>query len=139
MDPGRLCLFALLLAAPLCGAGQTVSLDQGGQQVQIAVGESAVLPADFPNDVVLPDGHALTRVQRSGTTTVIELDAPGGLDAVAARFDERMEADGWAAVAMGQPAAGHARAWEKDARAAVAWLMPTAAGVHLQLQLLPRR
>lgn len=139
MEPRCLCLLALLLAAPSWAAGQTVSLNTGGEQVRIAVGESAALPADFPRDVGLPEGHALTQVKRSGTATVIELDAPGKLDDVAARFRERMEAAGWTAAAIAQPAAGHAQAWEKDGRAVVAWLAPTDAGVHLQLQLLLRR
>jgi ligand-binding sensor domain-containing protein len=138
MKPRHPCLLAFLLAAPLCAAGQTVSLNTGGKQVRITIGASATLPADFPPDVALPDGHALTQVKRSGTTTVIELDAPGELEAVAARFRERMQANGWTAVAIAQPAAGRAQAWEKDARAVVAWLAPADAGVRLQLQLLPR-
>lgn len=139
MQPRHLCLLVLLFAAPLCAAAQAVSLTRGGQQVRIDVGESAVLPGDFPQDVALPDGHALTQVKRTGTTTVIELDAPGELDAVAARFEARMAANGWTTAAMARPARGRASAWEKDSRAVVAWLAPTATGVHLQLQLLPQR
>jgi hypothetical protein len=120
-------------------AAQTVSLNAGGEQVRIKVGDAAVLPADFPADIALPQPHVLTRVQRSAQQTMLELDTSGGLDAVATRFRAGMLANGWAPARVVQPAAGSAQAWEKEGRAVIAWLAAGTAGVHLQLQLLPRR
>lgn len=139
MGPRRLRLFALLLAAPLCAAGQTVSLNTGGEHVRITVGESAVLPADFPKDVPLPESHVLARVQREGASTTLELETPGSVASVDARLREGMQANGWVPAAVLPAAGGQARAWEKDARAVVAWLVPVDAGVRLQLQLRQRR
>jgi len=135
----------LLLAAALAigpapaALAQTVTLNTGGRDVRITVGEAAALPGDFPPDVPLPDGYALVQVQHAGDTTTIEADVPGELDAVAARLGERLQAEGWRPARVGAPPAGRAQAWEKDRRAVVAWLKPAAAGVRMQLQLRPRR
>lgn len=120
-------------------AAQTVSLNTGGEQVRIKVGDAAVLPADFPADIALPQPHVLTRVQRSVQQTMVELDTPGGLDAVAAQFRASMLIHGWSPARVVQPAAGSAQAWEKEGRTVIVWLAPGPAGTHLQLQLLPRR
>lgn len=132
-------LLPLLLALPLCAAGQTVSLNAGGEQLRIAVGTAAALPADFPADVALPRPHVLTRLERSQARMTVELDTPGDPGTVAAALQARMRADGWREAPVSQPGSGIARAWEKDARAVVAWASPGAAGVRLQLQLQPRR
>jgi hypothetical protein len=135
------CACAAVAPWPAAAAGQTVSLNQGGQAVRIAVGEAAVLPADFPADVALPEHHAVVRVERTGTATTVEVEAPGNVDDEAARFRERMTSAGWTAARIRAPATapGQAQAWEKDQRAVVAWVSPAPAGVRLQVELLPRR
>jgi hypothetical protein len=132
----------LLIAAcllPAVAAAQTVTLNQGGKEVRIAVGEAASLPADFPQDIPLPAPHAVLRVQHGGATTTVALEALGTVDDAAARFDAGMRAQGWVAARVNVPAAGRAQAWEKDGRAVVAWWQPSAAGVQVQLELLPPR
>lgn len=132
----------LLLAAFAPGAdaaGQTVSLNQGGKDVRITVGDAAVLPADFPKDIALPEPRTLVRVQRTGALTTVEVEARGTVDDEAGRFRAGMQAAGWTAARVRQPATGQAQAWEKDQRAVVAWLKATDAGrVRLQLELLPQ-
>lgn len=132
----------LMLAAcllPAVAAAQTVTLNQGGKDVRIAVGDAAVLPADFPGDIPLPAPHTVLRVQHSGATTTVAVEAPGTVDDAAARFDAGMRAQGWIAARVNAPKAGRAQAWEKDRRAVVAWWQPSAAGVQVQLELLPPR
>lgn len=133
----QLVLAACLL--PAAAAAQTVTLDQGGKAVRIAVGEAAVLPADFPVDIPLPAPHAVLRVQHSGATTTVSIEAPGTVDDAAARFDAGMRAQGWIAARVNVPPVGRAQAWEKDRRAVVAWWQPSATGVQVQLELLPPR
>lgn len=132
------CLLLAALAIPANSVGQTVTLNQGGRDMRIAIGDAAVLPADFPPDIALPQPHAIARVQRSEARILLEIEAPGPLDDAAGRFDADMQAAGWVAAAMRQPPSGIAKAWEKDARAVLAWWTPTADGVHLQLELRPR-
>ena len=132
-------LLLLCLALPLAAAAQTVSVNTGGGNVRIALGEAAVLPDDFPQDVALPRPHAIVQVRRSEAATTVEADVPGNVEAVLEAMRARMEADGWHAARMAQPPIGRASAWEKDRRAVVAWVQPAADGVRLQLQLLPRR
>jgi hypothetical protein len=142
MLPGMSRLFAclvLVLAFAPCASGQTVTLHSAGRNVRIVAGDAAVLPADFPADVALPEPHTLVQVERSGALTTVLADTPGDVASVGAQWSARMEAAGWRAAGVQQPASGHAMAWEKDSRAAIAWLQPGAAGVRLQLDLRPRR
>ena len=133
----------MLLAAFAPGAdaaGQTVSLNQGGKDVRIAIGDAAVLPADFPKDIALPEPHAVVRVQHGGGVATVEVETPGSVDDAAAKFRTAMLAAGWTAAPVRAPASGLAQAWVKDRRAVVAWLAPAVAGgVRMQLELLPQR
>lgn len=133
--------FVMLCAAGFAAsvAAQTVSLTTGSKQVRIDVGAAAALPADFPADVVLPQPHVLVRVQRSLDDTILEFDLAGDVDAAAAEVQSAMLANDWTAAPVAQPAAGRAQAWEKDARAVIAWLRPGADGTRLHLQLKPHR
>jgi len=134
-------LTVLLVLAPCVPASaQTVSLNLGGRAMRITAGDAAALPADFPADVALPDGHAVVQVQHAGEEITVETDAPGDVDTVLARLRERMRAAGWNAAKVARPADGQAQAWEKERRAVVAWVKPAVdGGVRVQLQLLPKR
>lgn len=118
---------------------QTVSLNTGGEQVRIKIGDSAVLPEDFPADVVLPQPNLLVQLQRSNAELMVEMDTPGTLESVANQLRAGMLVNGWTAAAIDDPAVGSGQAWEKDARSVVAWLVPGPAGVRLQLRLGSRR
>lgn len=139
--PTACTLLALAAAGVSAGAaGQTVTLNQGGQGVRIAIGGEAALPADFPRDIVLPQPHTVVRVQHAGASTTIELDVPGAtFDDAAERFGADMLAAGWTAAAVRRPPEGRGQAWEKAGRALVAWFAPAPAGVRVQLELLPQR
>lgn len=149
MEPRRALPACIALAAGFAtaagwtggAAAQTVTLNQGGKDVRISIGGEAVLPADFPSDVALPQPHAVVRVQRSGASTTVELAVPGATaEAVSARFRADMLAAGWAAATVRRPADGLAQAWEKAGRAVVAWVAPApAGGVRMQLELVPQR
>jgi hypothetical protein len=145
MGPRRALVACTLLAVAAAGlsagaTAQTVTLNQGGKDVRIAIGGEAALPADFPGDVALPQPHTVVRVQHSGAVTTVELDVPGAtVDDAAARFRADMLAAGWTAAAVRRPAEGRGQAWEKTGRAVVAWLAPAPAGIRMQLELLPQR
>jgi hypothetical protein len=139
MLPGMSRLFACLLLAAAASSpaadAQTVTLHSGGRNVRIVAGDAAVLPADFPADVTLPQPYTLVQVERIGRVVTLEADTPGDVATVAAQWDARMEADGWRDAKVVPPPTGQARAWVKPGRAAIAWVKPAAAGVRFQLQL----
>jgi hypothetical protein len=141
MLPGMSRLFACLLLAaaafPPAAHAQTVTLHSGGRNVRIVAGDAAVLPADFPADIALPQPNTLVQVERIGDVVTLEADAPGDVASVAAQWDARMEADGWRDAKVLAPATGQAMAWVKPGRAAIAWVKPGTAGVRFQLQLRP--
>jgi len=134
------CLWLAALALPATAAAQTVSLNQGGRDVRIAIGDAAALPADFPADVPLPSPRTMLSVERSDGRTTLVIVAPGTVEEQAERLRSGMQAQGWRAAAFAAPPTGQGQAWEKDARAVLAWLQPAdAGGTRIQLQLLARR
>lgn len=129
----------LALVAPTSAAAQTVTMNRGGEDLRIAVGDAAALPADFPTDVALPPVHTVLRVDRSDGDTTVVVATPGTVEAEAARFRAGMLADGWTAAALVPPATGQGQAWVKGARVVLAWLVPAeAGGVRVQLRLFAK-
>lgn len=130
-------LAALLM--PASPAAQTVTMNRGGKDLRITVGDAAALPADFPTDVSLPSVHTVVRVDRSEGDTTVVLATPGTVEDEAARFRAGMLADGWTAAALVPPPTGLGQAWVKGERAVLAWLTPAdAGGVRVQLRLLAK-
>ena len=125
--PTLACLAAACLAvaclalAPAAAGAQTVSLRTGGKSMQIRVGDAAVLPADVPRDVPLPEGGQLVRVQRSGASTLLTYAQPGEPAAIVAALDGRLRADGWRPARVKAPAEGTALAWTNEQRVLIAW------------------
>ncbi len=135
MLPACLALVAFVL--PAFSAAQTVTMNRGGRDVRITVGDAAALPADFPGDVPLPPVHTVVRVDRSDGDMTVVVVAPGAVEVAAGRFRARMLAGGWTAAALVPPATGQGQAWVKGERAVLAWWTPAdAGGVRLQLRLL---
>jgi hypothetical protein len=131
---------ALAFASPGMTSAQTVSATTAAGDVQIHVGKAATLPADFPDDVWLPDGQALKRVEVRADSTKLVFTAAVDGPALAREYEARMREAGWAPASVAQAASGTARAWEKDARAVIAVFSATASdGTSVLLQLLPRR
>ena len=118
---------------------QTVSLQSGNQQVNIRIGDDAILPADFPADIVLPQPHVLTQVQNTGPETAVELEVSADPVRTAAEFRASMLINGWSPARVVAPAEGIAQAWVKESRAVTAWTTALPTGSHLTLRLLPRR
>lgn len=130
---------AVLCAAIAAARAQTVSLTQSGEATTVAVGDAATLPGDFPDDVYLPQGARLARVERTGDSQRLEFTATPAPEALAARFTACMAARGWTPAQVRAIPGAQVMAWEKDARAVVVALAPESGGTRLRVQLLPRR
>ena len=131
---------AIAFACPGPAAAQTVTVTTTEGDMRIQVGAAASLPDDFPADVWLPEGQSLQRVDRLGATTTLTFDVAPGDGVLVGEYERRMRTGGWTPAHVGQPDAGHARAWEKDGRAVVAAFSANVdGGTRVRLQLLPRR
>ena len=138
-----LVLAALACAATACGSaeeamteaaieaasGQQVDVAKDGEQMTfkteqgamtISGGESATLPKTFPKDVYLPAGYKVVSSMDMPGAMIVELAAPGAVDATAEAADKAMLAQGWKqTMAMQQTAENRVLAYEKTDRAAV--------------------
>ncbi len=133
------CMLLAAFVLPASATAQTVTMNRGGQDLRITVGDAATLPADFPADVPLPPVHTVVRVERSDGDTTVVVATPGTVEDEAARFRAGMLADGWTAAALVPPATGQGQAWVKGERAVLAWLTPAdAGGVRVQLRLVAK-
>lgn len=95
----------------------TVQTEQG--EVMISRGDAAALPADFPKDVPLPQGYKVMEAMAMAGNTVLALDAPGKVPAVAAQARDGMRAQGWKeTTAMEQSDDTRIYVYEKDGRTA---------------------
>lgn len=85
--------------------GQTVSgVDEQGRAFSASQGSAAKIPADFPSDVVVPEGLALDTSMVVGTNVFIGGTLRGELATVAAGIDAAMKEAGWTSVmAMTSP------------------------------------
>lgn len=133
------CVLLAAFVLPASAAAQTVTMNRGGRDVRITVGDAATLPADFPADVSLPPVHTVVRVERSDGDTTVVVATPDTVEGEAARFRASMLADGWTAAPLIPPATGQGQAWVKGGRAVLAWLtLADAGGVRVQLRLLAK-
>ena len=129
-------LLATGLAFSAAAPSQTVSLAQDGKQVTIAIGDAARLPAEFPDDVYVPEAARLQRVDhaRGGLTLHFALDARP--DAVAADYATAMTAAGWRRARVVEIPGVQVQAWEHDSRAVVVAAQAAEDGsTRLQLEL----
>lgn len=95
----------------------TVKTEQG--EVRITRGDAAALPTGFPNDVPLPQGYKVMESMAMAGNTVLALDAPGKVPAVAAQARDAMRAQGWKeTTAMEQSDQTRVYVYEKDGRTA---------------------
>ena len=137
------CLSLLLVAvlAPAAPAhGQTVSLNRGGEEVTIAVGSAAMLPADFPDDILVPPAARLVRVEQPGDgRLLLDFTVAGTPQATADTYAAAMAVSGWTRAVVAPVDGAQVQAWEKAARAVLVVASAQGDGSHLRLQLLPRR
>ena len=97
--------------------GQTVSgVDEQGRAFSASQGEAAKIPADFPSDVLVPEGLVLDTSMVVGTNAFIGGTLPGELATLAADIEARMKGAGWSpVVAMTSPESS-TLLWERDGR-----------------------
>lgn len=135
-----LAVMSIVLLVAADATAQTVTLQREGEQVTIAVGRAAALPADFPADVFLPSPATLVRVEAAGPGhLMLEFTAAGAPANLAERHADAMAASGWTPAQVAPVAGTEVRAWEKDDRAVVLAATPEPDGTRLRLKLLPRR
>lgn len=97
--------------------GQTVSgVDEQGRAFSASQGSAAKIPADFPSDVVVPEGLALDTSMVVGTNVFIGGTLPGELATLTAGIDAAMKEAGWTSVmAMTSPESG-TLLWKREDR-----------------------
>src|SRR3546814_12620156 len=75
--------------------GWTATLGTGDKAMTIRGGDSAQLPAGFPEDVFLPADYKVDSTLASGDFTMVTLRAPGEVAALADQARIGMESAGW--------------------------------------------
>src|SRR3954462_5876781 len=87
-------------AALSASTGQKVSVDKDASQftikgdqgdMRISSGASAVLPADFPKDVCLPEHYTIESAMQMPDAQVLALNASGDVAALSADASRRMQ------------------------------------------------
>ena len=97
--------------------GQTVSgVDEQGRAFSASQGSAAKIPADFPSDVLVPEGLVLDTSMVVGTHAFIGGTLAGDLATLAAGIEAAMKQAGWtSAMAMTSPDASTSL-WQRDGR-----------------------
>jgi hypothetical protein len=138
-------------AAIEAGTGQKADVSADGDQVtfktdkgdmKITGGDSAVLPATFPKDVWLPSGYKVASSMEMPGAMVVEVQAPGTVQGLAADAGKAMVAQGWKQrVAMAQSAETHIIVFEKDQRDASLTINadPDSKGVRTSVQVTTKQ
>ena len=97
--------------------GDQVTVKTGQGEMRISRGDAAILPPDFPKDLPLPHGYKVMESLAMAGNTVLALDAPGKVPAVAAQARDAMRAHGWKeTTAMEQSDDTRIYVYEKDGR-----------------------
>ena len=97
--------------------GQTVSgVDEQGQAFSVSQGEAATIPADFPSDVLVPEGLVLDTSMVVGSTAFVGGTLPGDLAELTARIDAHMKAAGWTSVMAMSESGSSTLLWQRDNR-----------------------
>lgn len=111
------------------GNETTIKTDAGELRVNAAeAGDSIPLPADFPDDVYLPDQHRVASVMDISGAKVVNLTAPAPLATTFSSTGERMEKSGWKREMAMQSGDGGSLSFSKDKRHAVYYLAKSEAG-----------
>ena len=79
--------------------GQTITgVDEEGNAFAVTQGDAARLPADFPKDLLVPEGLALETSIVVGGNMMVGGTVTGERDALAAQYAAHMKDGGWASV-----------------------------------------
>lgn len=99
--------------------GQTVSgVDEQGQAFSVSQGEAATLPADFPSDLLVPEGLVLDTSMVVGSTAFVGGTLTGDLAELSARIDAHMKGAGWTSVMAMSEAGSSTLLWQQGNRSA---------------------
>lgn len=116
--------------------GESISYRTDHGEVTITGGESASLPADFPDDVYLPDGYVVESTLAMNADLFIGLAVDQDVPSLYAAARESMAGHGWReTMAAMENNDNGLLTFEKDDRAAVLSMSREAAGTTMGLQL----
>ena len=101
------------------GNAVTIKTEQGDLKVTTAEdGGSVPLPAGFPTDIYLPDGHKVASAMELGGAQMVNLTTAADMAAVHAATDKAMQDGGWKREMAMQTGDGSSLAYSKDKRQA---------------------
>lgn len=97
--------------------GQTLSgVDDSGQAFSVTQGDAATLPADFPKDVLVPEGLVLETSMVLDGNAFVGGVIEGGMAELAARIDAHMKGEGWTSTMAMTEQHSALRVWQRDER-----------------------
>lgn len=99
------------------GNAVTIKTEQGDLKVATAEeGGSVPLPAGFPSDIYLPDGHKVASAMELGGAQMVNLTTAADMAAVHAAADKAMQDGGWKREMAMQTGDSSSLAYSKDKR-----------------------
>ena len=97
--------------------GQTITgKDNLGREYVVTQGEAATLPADFPTDVLVPQGLVLDSAMSVGGTATVGGTLDGEITALAKAIDAHMEGAGWTSAMALNESNSAMRVWQNAER-----------------------
>ena len=100
--------------------GQTITgTDPLGREYAVTQGDAATLPADFPSDVLVPEGLVLDSAVSLGGTVTVGGTLDGEITALAKAIDAHMEGAGWTSAMALNESTSAMRVWQSANRTAM--------------------
>jgi hypothetical protein len=97
--------------------GQTISgVDENGKAFSVTQGDAARLPADFPKDVLVPDGLVLETSMVVDGNAFVGGSLDGDMAELAARIDAHMKGEGWTSTMAMTEQRSTMQVWQRDER-----------------------
>lgn len=123
-------------------SGESVEMTQTTEEgtVTAKFGEAAVLPADFPKDVPVPDGLKIQAAVANGGSGEFTVSgkAAAGLDSLLSFYKEKTAAQGWNETMSMNAGEMHTLMCEKDTRALSVMLVKEEDGTLVSLSVTPK-
>jgi hypothetical protein len=100
--------------------GQTISgVDEQGNAFSVSQGEAARLPADFPDDLLVPEGFVPQTAMQIEGNAFVAGTAPGELASLTDAITKHMKGEGWAEMMSANEPDKATSMWQRDKRMAV--------------------
>lgn len=96
--------------------GQTVTIQTEQGTIKQSSGDNVALPADFPQDITLPDDYKVMSVMTMGPVTSVVMEVPESPAAVFAAIKSDEAGQGWKETLSMQGADGSMLGFEKGNR-----------------------